>query len=418
MFLVTAADVLPGLSLVAAALPTGLFLKNLGEYRPPRATLDLASSPKSLPEQTVTSSRALEPPAASELLNAVSILIPARNEAAGIATTLQAALKTRGIRFEIVVLDDHSTDGTAEIVGELAAVHPELRLEQAPPLPAGWCGKQHACWILSQRARYNHWIFLDADVRLMPDGAAAAVRFLQDSQAGLVSGIPRQETGTFLEGLLIPLIHWVLLGFLPLQQMRTDRRPAFGAGCGQFFVTHRAAYEQAGGHATIRESLHDGVRLPRAFRKAGLLTDLFDATESATCRMYRSSWQTWQGLSKNATEGIAKPGMLPPVTVVLLLGQVLPFVLLAQRLTALGRAGWQSSGSVADWSLAVVGLAALLAWLPRLVAVGRFHQPLWSAVLHPVGIAVFLTLQWMALFRKQLGRPATWRDRSYSPTSA
>src|SRR5205807_74198 len=126
--------------------------------------------------------------------------------------------------------------------------------------------------------------------------------FLEKSGAALVSGIPRQETGTFFERLLIPLIHFILLGFLPMKRMRSTRKPAYAAGCGQLFLARRMAYDAMGGHAIIRSSLHDGLTLPRAFRRAGFQTDLCDATDLATCRMYCGAGEVWHGLAKNATE--------------------------------------------------------------------------------------------------------------------
>src|SRR5207244_4018469 len=127
------------------------------------------------------------------------------------------------------------------------------------------------------------------------------------SGADLGSGFPRQETGTLLEKLVLPLIHFLLLGYLPLIGMRWCRHPAFGAGCGQLFVTRRDAYEAVGGHVAVRASLHDGLTLPRAYRRRGLKTDLCDATELADCRMYRSGRELWYGLAKNAREGLAHP---------------------------------------------------------------------------------------------------------------
>ena len=167
--------------------------------------------------------------------------------------------------------------------------------------------------------------FLDADVRLEPDALARMALFLEQSGAALVSGFPRQETGTLLEKLLIPLINWLLLCFLPLWAMRRFRWSAFGAGCGQWFMTTRAAYEKVGGHAAVKSSLHDGLTLPRAYRRAGFITDICDATDLATCRMYRSARRVWFGLAKNAREGMAATGQIVFWTVVLLCGQVLPF---------------------------------------------------------------------------------------------
>ena len=343
------------------------------------------------------------PPAAGASLPAVSVLIPARDEENSIRGAVETALASRGAEIEVIVLDDHSADRTAEIVREIAARDPRVRLETAPPLPAGWNGKVHACAVLAALARHPLLLFVDADVRLAPDGAARASAFLAASGAALASGVPRQETVTFLERLLIPLIHFVLLGFLPMARMRRSLHPAYGVGCGQLFLARREAYEKAGGHAAIHGSIHDGVDLPRAFRRAGFATDLFDATDIASCRMYRNAGEVWRGLGKNATQGLAAPGKILPATVLLLAGQAMPPVLLALAL----------AGMVPAAVLLPAGLGTAAAWWPRLAAVRRFRQPLDGALLHPLAIGVFLVLQWASLGRKLLGRPVGWKGRLY-----
>ena len=189
----------------------------------------------------------------------VSILIPARNEEENIAACVEAALASKDAAIEVVVLDDHSDDRTAPIVEALARADPRVRLERAPPLPAGWCGKQHACHVLAQRSLYPVLLFIDADVRLAPEAAGAAAGFLLSRNIGLASGFPRQLTEGAAERLMIPLIHVLLLGYLPVALMRRRFDVGLGAGCGQFIIVRKDAYRRAGGHAAIRTSLHDGL---------------------------------------------------------------------------------------------------------------------------------------------------------------
>ncbi len=370
-------EILAFLSLVLAALPCGLFLANLAIYR------RLAQS-------------------RSKPVMPVSVLVPARNEERNIRATVEAAFMNRGTDFEVIVLDDHSTDDTAKIVSRLAAHHPGLRLETAPPLPAGWCGKQHACHILAGCAQHPLLVFMDADVRLAPDALSRMAAFMDRSDAALASGVPRQELGTFSERLLIPLIHFILLGFLPMRMMRRTKSPAFSAGCGQLFIARRDAYQLCGGHAQIKDSLHDGLKLPRVFRRAGLKTDLFDATDVATCRMYHTNLETWRGLAKNAIEGLAAPVTILPMTLLLALGQIVPFALLF--LTAPG-----------SWSFYFSAMGGGLALLPRVVAARRFRQSWPGAVLHPLGVLFLLGIQWHALLKKLLGQPMQWKGRDYLP---
>ncbi|HEY5085670.1 MAG TPA: glycosyltransferase family 2 protein, partial [Rhizomicrobium sp.] len=259
--------------------------------------------------------------------DSVSVLIPARNEERSIAACVESVLASTGVDFEIIVLDDASADNTAAIVRGLAACDTRVRLELAPSLPAGWNGKQHACFALSGYARHDLLCFLDADVRLAPDALARMSAFLQFSRADLVSGFPRQQTETFLEWLLLPLIHFVLLAYLPFAGMRRSGAPVYAAGCGQFLLMRKAAYLAAGGHASIRATMHDGLLLPQLFRRFGFRTDLADMTLLATCRMYRNAREVWSGLTKNATEGLAAPGRILPFTFLLFCGQVLPLLL-------------------------------------------------------------------------------------------
>ena len=225
----------------------------------------------------------------------------------------------------------------------------------------------------------------------------------------LRSGFPRQRAQTFLERLLIPLIHFILLGYCPLWLMRRSRSPAFGAGCGQLMIARRADYFRAGGHAAIRGSLHDGLTLPRAFRLVGLATDIFDATDIAECRMYGSASQVWAGLLKNAGEGLASPAGVVPWTLILVAGQIGPPILAA---VLVARHRFDGPNAIA---LGVCILAWLLAVAMRVAAAAHFRQPWSSVFLHPLAIALLLIIQWQSVGLRLLRRPMRWRGRAYPP---
>ncbi len=367
--------VLAILSLACSLLPAIMYVRNVWLFRPPPT---LPSSPRAG--------------------DRISVLIPARNEEASIAACIEAVLANRHVELECIVLDDHSTDRTALIVREMATKDGRLRLESAPPLPPGWSGKQHSCHSLSKLAKNPILTFLDADVRLAPHALARMAAFQRESKSALVSGFPRQETGTLLEKMVIPLIHFLVLGFLPFSQMRKKLMVGYGAGCGQWFLTTREAYDGVGGHAhpRVRGSFHDGLQLPRAYRECGLMSDLCDVTELATCRMYSSAGQVWNGLAKNAREGLAVPKLILFSTMVLFCGQVLPFTLLP---------------FVEGEPFALVSMAAVLAMLPRWHAVVRFRQSPLGALLHPLGVLALLGIQWYATIRVIIGRPVGWKGR-------
>lgn len=327
-----------------------------------------------------------------------SILIPARNEDQNIGAAISSVLQSKEIDFEIIVLDDHSEDGTRHIVSTLAGNDVRVRLEPGETLPPNWTGKNFACQQLANVARFDFFVFMDADVRITrEDSLRRLVQFLESSNAGLVSGIPLQETSTLAERLIIPLIHFILLGFLPLRRMRQQADPRLAAACGQIIATRRADYVRSGGHAAIRSRIHDAVALARNFRVYGIRTDLFDATNAFGCRMYRGARQVWNGFAKNAHEALASPTLILPATLVLLLGQVMPFILLA---------------SLRNRALAGLSLFILLViYLPRFIAVVRFRQSFLSAILHPFAILTLLAVQWSAFFQWLRRQPPLWKGR-------
>ncbi len=356
------------------------------------------------------------PDTPSGLVPDLTVVIPARNEEAGIAACVQAVLASTGIRLTVVVMDDASTDRTAAIITALAAQDSRLQLQRAATLPSGWNGKQHACWQGAQRAATPLLCFLDADVRLQPQCLSRCASVLARERAALVSGFPHEITGTALEKLLIPLIHFILLGLLPIRLLRATTRPGYAAGCGQFLMVDREAYVLSGGHAAIRHTMHDGLLLPRLLRQHGFSTRLVDLTSLASCRMYDSARSTWDGLAKNATEGIAAPARIVPMTLLLAFGQVLPLPLLwsAWRHTSfivpfLGPPIRIGMGLV--WAAAC---AVAMSYVPRILNAVHYRQRWLGVVLHPVGVATLLVLQWYALARKALGRPASWKAREYT----
>jgi hypothetical protein len=347
----------------------------------------------------------------------VAALIPARNEERNIGACVRSVLAGRGVGLEVLVLDDASTDRTVEIVREIALVDARVRLVEARALPSGWNGKQHGCWVLAQETDAPLMLFLDADVRVASEAVGRCVGEMQARKVALLSGFPRQILGGWMERMLLPLIHFVLLGLLPMGRMRKTTKVAYAAGCGQFFLAEREAYFACGGHAAIRDTRHDGLRLPEEFRRHGLRTDLVDLTGLAEVRMYDSARAVWMGLAKNATEGLGSPRRIVPVTVLLLVGQVLPMVAAGFWI-----AFWVSNalvGATFDDARAAVVVTVLLtvallgSYVPRVIAVRKFRQPVMSAVLHPVGIVMLLGVQWYALVRQVFRRPVEWRERSY-----
>lgn len=366
------------LGLLFAAIPAAMFVQNLRQFLPPHAPADPASA-----------------------LPSVSLLIPARDEEAAISAAIQTGLASRDVDLEVVVLDDHSTDRTAAIVTAWTEQDHRVRLVAGRELPDGWNGKQFACFQLAQAARHERLVFVDADVRLEPDALARLLAHQDSTGAQLLSAFPHQVTGTWLERWLIPMMHFILLGFLPITRMRQSLNPAYAAGCGQLFVTAKEDYQAAGTHERIRASRHDGLKLPAAYRRAGLSTDIVDGTPIASCRMYRGASQVVRGLLKNASEGIASPRLIVPFSAILLGGALLPWVTLVAAIL---------QRTPAAFLVSLVALA--LTHLPRALAARRFRQSWLGVICHTPSVVSFVMLQWLALFNSLSGRQVAWRGRT------
>ncbi|MFM7039717.1 MAG: glycosyltransferase [Planctomycetaceae bacterium] len=333
----------------------------------------------------------------------VSVLIPARNEAARIEATLRSITASRHVELEVLVLDDESTDGTDLLVEAWSLRDSRVRLIRGRPKPAGWSGKQWACQQLGEAASYEDLVFVDADVQVTAEAIARTVGYRRHAEVDLLSGFPEQRVVTFGEQLLIPQMYVILLCFLPFVLMRRTRMVAASAGCGQYMATSQTAWRAVGGHAAIRESLHDGIRLPQAYRRCGLRTDVFDATDMVECRMYESFGETWRGLLKNAVEGFARQPLLLVMTMLMTLTSVVP-ILWGGILI------WQEGNAAGSLGVAV---CVLLSYLPRMMCCLYFDRAWKAALLQPAAMLLFLAVQWTAWTRSLLGLGVQWRSRTY-----
>lgn len=384
---------LGAVSLVAAAQSLLVGIANMKRYRPAPALADVAASTQSV---------------------RVAVCIPARNERENIEACVRSVLASREVDVRAYVYDDESTDGTGEILARLAAEDTRVVVVPRRALPAGWNGKQHACFRMAEHGlaydpALEWFLFTDADVRFEADAVARALGFAQRANAALVSTVPREVTGSVGEMLLIPLIHFVLMGYLPFGRMRATLDPAASAACGQLILVSRTAYRASGGHEGFRDSMHDGVKFPRAVRRAGLRTDLYDGTESVSCHMYRGFSQTWRGFAKNAFEGLGSLGLLIFITVWHVLGHLLPWVVItaavAQMLTQS-----DASRERPQTALVLAVLAVVCALLYRVLLAARFRQSWLNVPLHPISIAMLTAVQWWSLWLDRTGRRG-WKGR-------
>ncbi|WP_329102520.1 glycosyltransferase [Micromonospora sp. NBC_01699] len=343
------------------------------------------------------------PPTGATLHEPVSVLLPLRDEAHRLTPCLRSLLAQRGVAdLEIVVLDDGSTDGTADLVREVAAGDPRLRLLTGSPPPPGWLGKPYACQQLADAAvpASTALVFVDADVVLAPYAVAGAVTELRTARAALLTPYPRIVAGSIGERLVQPLLQWTWLTFLPLRSMERSPRPSLAAAGGQFLVLDRDGYRRAGGHAAVAGRILEDIELARAVKRAGDRIALADGSALAECRMYDSWAQLRDGYTKSLWASFGSPVAASTVlTLLLLLYTVPPLLAVGAAVAGAAPLAW------AAFCAYLLGVAG------RLVSARASGGRAWPDVLtHPLSVALlgWLTLRSYHLHRR---RRLSWRGR-------
>jgi 4,4'-diaponeurosporenoate glycosyltransferase len=330
------------------------------------------------------------------------VVVPARNEEQVLPLLLSDLLADTSAVARVVVVDDHSEDGTAALAASAGA---PVELVPAPPLPAGWTGKSWACHVGFAAATRNSpdggsqlVVFLDADVRLSP-GALAAVRDRMEQGPGVVSVQPYHETQRWDEQCSL------FCGLVALGALGAGARHAPPSGlCGPLIAVTASDYERAGGHAAVADRVIEDVALGQQFVDARIPTRVLLGGELVRYRMYPAGpAQLIEGWTKNLASGA---GAVP-------LGRV---AMTAAWVTALGGAaldlvGAVSVGSTPSWPAA---LAVYLAFVVQVALLGRRTGsfPVVTALLYPVPLVAFMLLFLRSVWRTGVRGGVVWRGRS------
>jgi chlorobactene glucosyltransferase len=345
----------------------------------------------------------------------LSILVPARDEERSIADCVSSLVAQDYPDFEVLVLDDASTDRTARIVEEILAGHPRHRLLAGAPLPPGWTGKNWACHQLSQAATGDWLLFTDADTIHSPAALSAALAMAAGTRADLFSAWPRLRTISLGERLVIPILHIIALAWFPtalldfLQtrpglaaRIRPSILRSWGAANGQFMLFRREAYRRIGGHAAVRDHIVEDVALGREIARRipeGMRLVNCDASRLIDCRMYRSFREVRDGFTKNARA--AFEGNLATWYLVggfQFIAFFLPFILLCFP---------------SQFCLALVEVA--LIYLLRIILTLRMRTSWVGCIFHPIGHFLAMSIG----IRSWISTATTgvqWKGRTYRPS--
>jgi chlorobactene glucosyltransferase len=331
-----------------------------------------------------------------------SVLVPARNEEKNIGYCVETLLSQDYPDFQVIILDDNSTDTTWEILQKFASKDTRLKLLKGKPLPHDWLGKHWACHQLAQAADGDLFLFVDADTTHQPDMLRQAASAIIVEKADLISILPRQIVVTWSELLSVPALYFGLFCGIPMGLVNRQLNPLLFTVLGQCLLFRRETYKAIGGHEGVRQNVADDVAIGRKVLGMGFAYRLIDGNGQVSCRMYHTFRQTWMGFIKN-TFAIFNfdPFLLISMHLVVLLLFVEP--LIAFIIGLLQPLPFEIT--------AMAGLGVFFSLLLFCISHHRFQFPLYLVFLYPIS-AIFMVVIAIASMVLTMQGKAKWKDRS------
>jgi chlorobactene glucosyltransferase len=339
----------------------------------------------------------------------ISVLIPARNEESNIGNCLESLRRQVYPHYEILVLDDGSSDRTSDIVKEISETDPRVRLLSGRPLPAGWAGKPYACYQLSMEAKGSWLLFTDADTIHAPEMLRSALAYSHNHGVSLLSGFPLQHTVSFAQRVAIPMMYFFILSCLPLWWVQRSKRPRTGIAIGQFLFFNADDYRAMGGHESVKSRILEDLWLGLETVRSGKRQGVVDLTGMVSCRMYERLGPLWEGMGKWFYSITSMSPWLFAVIIIAVFGVfILPFIIAVGRFTP----GLPDYG----FSMLIVLQIAFI-FLMRIITDHRFRHSQRYFLLQPISIMFWITCGVSGLLRRLTGRGARWKQREYKPGS-
>ena len=329
----------------------------------------------------------------------LSVIIPARNEERRIEQTIRALLAQTYRNFEIVVVDDRSTDRTPQILASLA--DPRLRIVGGEEPAAGWLGKPAALHLGSRHATGELLLFIDADIIYAPQGIAAAVQMYRRAGVSMLALLPHIEMRGFWENVAMPMLATTVYSFLPLWFSNRTRFSLLGIGGGTGNMIARADYDAIGGHDALKDAVIDDVALARLVRRRGRRSVAVRAEDFVSVRMYHGGREIAQGFTKNVFVVLGRSYV---ATIVLaILGQIFHV--------------WPYFLALAGDVLGIIIVALITT--TRLILFTALRYPLLSALFaHPLMVLFWTWISFRSAWITGVKRQLPWRGRTYDATEA
>lgn len=340
----------------------------------------------------------------------ISILVPARDEAKRIEKAVRSYCSQDYPNYEVLVVNDRSTDETGDILARLSKEYPHLKIIEGTEPPAGWLGKPHALHLAEQRASGEWLLFVDADLIYHPKVLAASLARALSRHLDMVTGPAHFEQEGFWETLFWS---YAVQGFLTYPLFLLNQRWfKEGYALGAYTFIKREAYAAIGGHKAVRSAILDDIRIGRNLKRSGRSAEIVFGDRLMRIRMYEGFGEIWRGFGKNLFDliggSVATFVLFLPVQ---LATQVLPFLLLP---TLGARALLGSSYDPLSLRLVLGWFAVFL--LCRGVIQLRFPVPLWTIPMYPVGSAIWCAIAVRSFYDRKIKKSVSWRGRAYRQT--
>ena len=342
----------------------------------------------------------------------MSVCVPARNEERNIRACVEAILNQNYPNFEVIVLDDRSTDSTPSILADIASRDSRLHPISGADLPAGWAGKPHALYQASASARGDWLCFIDADTFLESNALSSCYTKALETQADMVTIMTFQILGSFWEKTVLPLVMTALsVGFSPRKVNDPKRKDAIANG--QFIMVKRSVYNAIGGHESVKNSIVEDKAISEQVKWNGHRLIVADGMKVAMTRMYTSLPEMWEGWTKNIYLGLSDQPSLMALGV---FGAFLTVVasLFLPIWPVLGLIWYSKDG---EWMALVVVVEAISLWaylfFIRARAAKNMEISPWYALTTPLGAGVFGAMMFTSAWRVMSRKGVTWKGRTY-----
>lgn len=321
----------------------------------------------------------------------VSILIPVRNEADNILTLLKSIHQQDYQNYEVIILDDGSTDDTFTVCSVFNKTHPKFNVIKGGGLPAGWIGKNYACHQLAQQAGGNYLLFLDADEQIKPGLINSAIHRMHLNKLGLLSLFTNQEMVTMGEKLVVPLMHFVLLNLLPVRLISLVKNPSIAAASGQFMLFDAMIYHEEQWHKAVKDKVVEDVEIMRLIKTKAYNGEALLANGMISCRMYKNYNEAINGFSKNflAAFNYSVIGFLIYLTLVIIFPMILIMTL--------------------NFPL-ILFMCGLIILTRIMISLESGQNALYNVVLHPLQIFNMLLIAVLSI-QKHLTKTTVWKGR-------